>query len=510
MKPSIRKTSALPVPGWITPARSRRRPLLGLLAAGLLLAAMPLLQACSVNPATGQSSFTAFMSPDDERRVGRQQDPLIREQLGGRYENDPLHDYVNRIGQALAANAELPDLKFTFTVLNTPDVNAFALPGGYVYVTRGLLALADTEAQLAGVLAHEIGHVTARHAAQRHSWASVAQIGGLILRSTDLKGVGEAFDVGGQIFLSGYSREQEFEADTLGIRYLAKAGYDPAGVAQFLGKLREHAKLEATRSGSGQDPDNFQLLGTHPRTIDRVDRAMQAALVSPDQGGRDGREAYLRRIDGMLHGPDPAKGEIRGNTFIRHTDGYRFSIPEGAKMALSNDRLQIQGPGQARVSVDEAPTASGLSAETYLARVWAARTPFSGLEPLTINGLPGATAAVEVTTPGGVADVRLVVARLRPDRVLRFAILMPRPAPAALQLAMRRMTYSLETFPPVSPRALPAPRIAIHRVEPGDTVAALARRLPPGGDQEREFRVLNGLGPREEPSAGTLVKLISR
>ena len=487
---------------------SKRRA--GLRAMICLLAGLAALPACSVNPATGDRSFTAFMSPDRERQVGKQQDPKIREQLGGRYKDDPLHAYVDRVGQALAINAELPDLKFTFTVLNAPEVNAFALPGGFIYVTRGLVALADTEAQLAGVLAHEIGHVTARHAAQRYSWASVAQFGGLLLRATDAKIFGEAFDLGGRVILSNYSRDQEFEADTLGIRYLARAGYDPKGVPRFLAKLREHAKLTARRTGSRQDPDQFQLLGTHPRTIDRVDRAMKAALIAPDQGGRIGREAYLRRIDGMMHGPDPAKGEIRGNTFIQAVRGYRFSVPQGFETRLANDRLRVAGPGQVEASVDEAPITSNLSLRQYLTRVWAPRTRLAGIEPLTINGLRAVTAAADVKTARGAAELRLIAVRLNPRRLLRFAIILPRSAPRSVSVALRRMTYSLEAIPPVSADKLQAPRLAIHRVRPGDTVAALASRMPGGPSREQAFRVLNGLGPGVEPSTGTLVKLISR
>ncbi len=477
-----------------------------------VLAAMTGLHACTVNPATGQRSFTAFMSPDQERRVGRQQDPMIREQLGGRYEDEPLHDYVDRIGQALAANAELPDIKFTFTVLNAPDVNAFALPGGFIYVTRGLIALADNEAQLAGVLAHEIGHVTARHAAQRYSWASVAQLGGMLLRATDAKGFGEAFDLGGKIFLSSYSRDQEFEADTLGIRYLSRAGYDPTGVPQFLAKLREHAILASEQAGTGQNPDQFQLLGTHPRTIDRVDRAMRAALVNPDQGGRIGTEAYLRRIDGLLHGPDPAKGEIRGQTFIQHVAGYRFSAPDSYRMQASNGRVLIQGPGNVQARVDEAPTTSGVSPSRYLAGVWAARTRLSGLERLNINGLDAATAALKARTARGTVEIRLVAVRLSPKKMLRFKILMPGGAAGRASVAMRRMTYSLETIPAVAPDRLPTRRIVTHRVQPGETVAALSqapsRSSKSRAQAERAFQVLNGLAANQEPSTGTLVKLI--
>jgi predicted Zn-dependent protease len=482
---------------------------LGLLAMTGLLAVLPVLAGCSVNPATGQRSFTAFMSPDQERRVGKQQDPQIRKQLGGRYDDDPLQAYVSRVGQALAVNAELPDLTFTFTVLNAPDVNAFALPGGYIYVTRGLVALADTEAQLAGVLAHEIGHVTARHSAQRYSWASVAQFGGFLLRATDAKKFGKAFDLGGQIFLSSYSRDQEFEADTLGIRYLTRAGYDPKGVPRFLAKLRQHAKLTAARTGSRQDPDQFQLLGTHPRTIDRVDRAMKAALVTSDQGGRVGREAYLRRIDGVIHGPDPAKGEIRGRTFIQHVRGYRFSAPEGYKMRLTHGRLSIQGPGLVQASLDEATTARGLSPKRYLSRVWAPKTRLSGLESLTINGLSAATGASRIQTARGVMDLRLIVIRLTPRRVLRFKFVVPRAKAPSTSAALRRMTYSVEKIPPVSAGNLPATRVIIQRTRSGETVASVARRMPSSPRREREFRVLNGLSPGDTLSTGTLVKLIS-
>jgi predicted Zn-dependent protease len=505
--PSIRQT--------VTFMRFRARPVFPSwfsvpLIAACLTGVVTVLPGCSVNPATGQRSFTAFMSPTQERQIGKQQDPKIREQLGGRYDDAPLHAYLDRVGQGLAANAELPDLTFTFTVLNAPDVNAFALPGGYIYVTRGLVTLADTEAQLAGVLAHEIGHVTARHAAQRISWASVAQFGSLLLRATEARKFGDAFDLGGQVFLSSYSRDQEFEADTLGIRYLVRAGYDPKGVPRFLAKLRRHAQLTAELTGSNQDPDQFQLLGTHPRTIDRVDRAMQAALITPDHGGRVGREAFLRRIDGVMHGPDPAKGEIRGRTFIQHVKGYRLSVPEGFKMRLANERLLIQGPGQVQASLDEAATTSGLPLRRYMTRVWAPKARLTGIEPLTINGLEATTAATTVKTAGGAAELRLVAIRLKPRRVLRFAIVLPRTAPRSLSVALRRMTYSLEEIPTVSANSLSARRIAIHRTRPGETIAGLSRRLPPSRHRERELRVLNGIKARKEPSAGTLLKLISQ
>ncbi|MCC6467506.1 MAG: M48 family metalloprotease, partial [Alphaproteobacteria bacterium] len=201
----------------------------GILVGAWLAAAAVALGACVIDPATGERSLGQALTREDEQAVGREEHPRILRQFGGAYEDAALASYVTGVGQSLAVVSELPEQQFTFTVLNSPIVNAFALPGGYVYVTRGLLALAGSEGELASVLAHEIGHVTARHAIQRLQQAQRlaldANAGG-----GASAGVG---DVGrdATAYVQGYSREQELEADTLGIRYLARAGYDPAAMA---------------------------------------------------------------------------------------------------------------------------------------------------------------------------------------------------------------------------------------------------------------------------------------
>ena len=467
------------------------------------------LQGCSVNPATGARSFTAFLSPEEEREAGREADPRIRRQFGGAYADEQLQSYVDGIGQGLAAHAELPDLAFTFAVLNSPEVNAFALPGGYIYVTRGLLALADTEAELAGVLAHEIGHVTARHAAQRHSHAVVTQIGQALAKIADQPVLNSLFSAGSQIYLSGYSREQEFEADTLGVRYLMRAGYAPQGMASFLGKLRDHAILSGEISGSGQDPDQFQLLATHPRTADRVQRALTAAQVSPETGGRIARGPYLRRIDGLLYGDDPTRGVIHGRTFIHPGRGYRFSIPPDFTMRKTDDGLHISGPRGSRVAVDEVSVASSVLLEQYLTEVWAPALRLSGIERIIINGLAAATGYQLIKTKRGQAHLRLIVVRLQPRVLLRFQIITPANPPTTLNVALRRMTYSLERIPVARATDIRPSRLALFTVGPGDTLATVAARMPVGKFQTRRFKVLNGLGDGVTISPGMTVKLVT-
>ena len=245
----------------------------GLLLALLLIPALALPSACArvVNPATGQTEFTA-MSPAQEQEIGEEQHPQVLMQFGGPYDDAELQSYVSRIGDELAAVSELPELDFTFTVLNSEVINAFALPGGYVYITRGLLALADNEAELAGVMAHEIGHVTARHSAQRYSRGVLAQ-GGLAI-GTVLAGVlggGAAADLvqqagglGAQAYLAGYSRDQEFQADELGVRYMARAGYDPTAMSSFLEKLERNDQLMRRLSGPRRRGSRVQLVRHAP------------------------------------------------------------------------------------------------------------------------------------------------------------------------------------------------------------------------------------------------------
>ena len=479
----------------------------GLLLLLLMSLGSQILQGCSINPATGEQNFTAFMPPEKELREGRKADPHIRRQFGGAYTDAALSAYITGIGRRLAAQSELPNLKFTFTVLNSPDVNAFALPGGFVYVTRGLLALADNEAQLAGVLAHEIGHVTARHAAQRYSRTVVAQIGRVFARLADQPILDSVLSTGGQIYLSSYSREQEFEADHLGVRYLIRAGYDPTGVAAFLTKMRQHAILETKLAGSRQDPDRFQLLATHPRTMDRVQRAIKKAQDEGGKPGRVGRESYLEQIDSLLYGDDPEQGVIRGRTFIHPKVGFRFTVPVGYKMLNTPAALQIFGTEPVRIAVDHLRVRPSTNAVDFLTSDWAASISLQNVERININGLIGATGTRVVRGKKGPITQRLVAVRLEHDSIVRFLFMTPSRISPSINYALRRMTYSLERLPAEMP-PLKAARIRVHRVGPRDSVETMALQMPVGPQAERRFRVLNGIADSEAVRPGMLVKLV--
>ena len=224
-----------------------KRPL-GVLAVFAVL--LPLLGACATAPGTGRTIFTGGLSEEGEAELGRKEHPKVMAQYGGSYTDPELNAYVTSVGNFLAQTSELPDLKFTFTILDSPVVNAFALPGGYIYITRGLLALAGNEAEMAGVLAHEIGHVTARHTAERYGQTMAANVAGAGLGILLGGPAAQAGGTLGALLVRSYSREQEFEADMLGGRYLGRARYDTQAMAGFLSQLQGHSRLEAALASS--------------------------------------------------------------------------------------------------------------------------------------------------------------------------------------------------------------------------------------------------------------------
>lgn len=467
------------------------------------------LTGCSTNPATGQQSFT-LMSQDEERKLGAETHPKILEEFGGAYDDPATQAYVAAIGAELARRSELPDLKFTFTVLDSPIVNAFAVPGGYVYITRGLMALAGNEAELAGVIGHEIGHVTARHAAQQHGRTVgvgiLAGIAGILLGD---RGAADLVNLGGGLILRGYSREQEFEADSLGIRYMSRSGYDPDAVASFLGRLRDKTALDAKLAGVNADPDAFDLTATHPRTIDRVQEAKAAVLGSGPSAGRTEREAYLQRLDGLLYGDSPEQGFVRGRRFVHPTLWFEFTVPPGYTLMNTTAAVRARGPNGSVIVFDTAPRGTGGDVLEYLRHRWGARLPLADLSTLDVNGMEAATGVSRVSTSKGPFDMRLVAIKGGDGKVYRFLFATPATDTARQREALQRTTYSFRLLGEAEAAKEKPYRLRLYEARPGDTVARLSQWMPEGPEPEARFRVLNGLAPGEEPKAGTRLKYVS-
>ncbi|MCH7794564.1 MAG: M48 family metalloprotease [Proteobacteria bacterium] len=482
----------------------------GLLFGLLGLLALPALSACETAPGTGRTIFTGGMGPETEARLGYQEHQKIVPQFGGAYADPAIDAYVTGIGDLLVKTSETPDLKFTFTVLDTPMVNAFALPGGYVYITRGLLALADNEAEVAGVLAHEIGHVTARHSAERYGQTMAANILGLGLGI--LLGSGPVTDLYGAVAgvaLRSYSREQEYESDLLGVRYMSRAGYDPGAMATFLTRLLAHGRLEAELRGQPGKADAFDIMQTHPRTADRIARAIAEAGAKTVAEPMTAREVYLGKIDGLLYGDDPEQGFVRGRRFLHPELRFAFEVPRGFRLFNGIKRVRAQGPEGAAIVFGRAKKPSRAPMTVYLTQVWAEGVRLREVERLTINGMEAATGHTRMNARSGPVDVRLVAIRYDAANIYRMLFLTPPKATGPLQRALRETTYSFRKLSAAEAAALKPLRLGIHRVRPGETAAVIAERMPFADYRLRRFLVLNGLTEGTELSVGQKVKVVT-
>jgi predicted Zn-dependent protease len=475
----------------------------------LLLVVLPGLSSCSVNPATGESTFTGLMSESEEIRIGRENHAKVMAEFGGPYEDAELQRYIDSLGQLLARASDRPDLNYTFTVLDSPVVNAFATPGGYIYVTRGLLALANTEAEVAGVLAHEIGHVAARHAAERQGQAVLASIPAIfagILTGSDA--VAGMVGAGGNAYLQSYSRDQEYQADLLGVRYLSRTNYDPYGMAGFLSQLQSNDRLDAILAGKPDLADQYSMTSTHPRTADRIQRAIQEAGGAQVSDPMTEHDLYLSKVDGILYGDDPEQGFIRDRHFVHPVLRFTFDVPPGFHMINSSDAVIAQRADGATILFSAASQNSSSSMLGYLVDEWAPRLSLADAESIDINGMDAATGSDRLDTKNGVRDIRLVAVRHPSGNVYRFIFLTKPELTSALARDLRLTTYSFRSLSAAEAAKLRPQSIRVVTVRSGDTVESLAARMPFGEYAEERFRVLNGLEPGERLTAGQRVKII--
>ncbi|MEM7225421.1 MAG: M48 family metalloprotease [Pseudomonadota bacterium] len=484
---------------------------LRVLARAALLLALAVLTGCETSPATGRTFFSGGMSAEDEAKLGAEQHGKVQQQFGGPYDDPALSAYVTSLGNFLAETSELPDLEFTFTVLDSPIINAFALPGGYVYVTRGLVALADNEAELAGVMAHEIGHVTARHSAERYGQAVGAQV---------LAGaVGLVFGGGAEtqavqgvsvLALKSWSRDQEFEADLLGVRYLTRAGFDPQAMAGFLEALQAHARLEAEIAGRPGAADEFSLLQTHPRTTDRIEVAMKQAGIQAVPDPIVGRDIYLKKIDGIVYGDSPENGFVRGQRFLHPVLRLAFEVPQGFRLINSQSQVLALGPEGAGIAFNLAPKSQGIAPRDYLTQVWAKNISLQNVENININGMAAATGQARISTRGGAKDARLVVVRYDNTYMYRFLFLTNPSQTPGLAEAFKRTTYSFRKLSAAEAAEIKPMRLRIHQVQAGETAASIAERFPFDSFRLERFLVLNGFDRNVAVSPGQQVKIITQ
>jgi predicted Zn-dependent protease len=488
-----------------------------ILSAALLLATAAItLGGCSyaTSPATGKQFLTP-VSETQEAQIGAEEHPKILAEFGGAYaEKANLTAYVNQLGQAVAANAERKDVKYTFTLLNSDEINAFALPGGYVYITRGLLSLANNEAEVAGVLGHEVGHITARHTAARVGQAQGAQFGviGAVLLGQLLGGdtggqlLGGLAQEGAETYLGQYSQNQEFEADSLGVRYLSRASYDPQAMASFLDSMNNQTRLQASLAGNPEAADAYSMKQSHPRTPDRVQRAI-AQTNEPVADPQVNRDRFLQQIDGMLFGSDPKEGVVKGSSFIHPGLRFAFDAPQGMKLKNSPDAVIGQGNNAAMIFDLASPAPSGALTQ-YVASQWQEGAKISDVQSFQVNGMEAATGVATGTISGTQVAIRMVAIRQSAKAVYRFMYATP---PGSFKSMDQSFLASAQSFREISAQdasGFQPKRIRVITVQPGDTIASLSQKMQVDEAPAEWFRVLNHLGANDQLQAGQKVKIV--
>ena len=485
------------------------RPSLKLFGRPLAVALVALLAACSSLPGvtvsrTGSNNVAAVEQPSgdpEENAIGAREHPRIVAAYGGLYSDRQAEIMIARIVGRLLAAADQPNQKFTVTILDTPEVNAFALPGGYVYVTRGILALASDTSELAAVLAHEIAHVTLRHARARTNRARTSEIVDKVV--SGVFGADTATDQSSnrqRMSLAAFSQQQELAADKEGIRTAGQAGYDPHAAARFLGAMGRFAQFSA-----GDSAQNDDFLSSHPSTPDRIQKAVETARAvfgAPGLGETD-REGYMAGIEGLAFGDSPAQGAVSGRRYINPAMKFTFEVPQNYTLQISKGAVVgVAGDGEA-VRFDSAEVPQSMSLEDYLKSGWIA-----GLQPQTVkresaNGFDMATGIAKTEQ----WNFRVAVVR-HEGRVYRFIF----AAKLDSQAFTRAADTTLKSFRATTQADLAQVRRMVVRTivaRPADTAAALARRMSGLGRGADLFYILNNLYPGDPLVAGQRYKIVT-
>lgn len=456
------------------------------------LAALFFTSACSTNPATGKSQFAALMSPQQELSVGAQEHEKIVAQFG-LYEDKAITDYVTRVGNKVARDTERPDITYKFYVLDSPIVNAFALPGGYVYISRGLLALANNEAELAGVLGHEIGHITGRHSAERYSHGVVGAVGSTVLSILlDNNLASQALDIGNNVYLSSYSRGQENEADTLGIRYMTRAGYDAAAMTDFLASLKSYSELED--KANNRESKGVSYLSTHPATGDRVQKTKAEAQAAGAGKGILATDAYLNTIDGVTFGDSRKQGFVRGDTFYHPEIGFKFDVPNGFKVQnqptqiamVSADKSEIMIFDMDRIQGDQKP-------REYISYLWMKDQKISDIQSFEVNAMPAASARFSGMVNNRASEIILVAIEWKPKNYARFQIAVPQSGADAAIKGMMKTPESFIELSAAEKESLKPDYVDVFTAKGGEDINTVARAQTFKAFKEEYFRVLNAL-----------------
>ncbi|WP_370660294.1 M48 family metalloprotease [Peteryoungia algae] len=457
----------------------------------------------SVAPSSNPQIVDEVQKGDPRAQMGAREHPRIVASYGGEYSDSKTERLVARIAGALTAVSENPNQSYRITILNSPAINAFALPGGYLYVTRGLLALANDASEVAAVLSHEMAHVTANHGIERQRREEAEVIASRVVAevlSSDL--AGKQALARGKLRLAAFSRQQELQADVIGVRTLGEAGYDPYAAARFLDSMARYSQFTSVDPDADQSLD---FLSSHPNAPQRVELAKRHARVFGPEGthGETGRDYYLNGIDGLLYGDSPQEGFVRGQTFLHGQLGIRFDVPVGFQIDNKVEAVLATGPGDVAIRFDGVADSQKISLPNYISSGWVTGLLPDTIQTITVNGLEAATARASADR----WDFDITVIRIGPQ-IFRFLTAVPKGSPA-LETTAAQLRASFRRITSQEAASLKPLRVRVVTVGANDNIGTLSARMM-GTDRKLElFRMINALGATSTVKPGARVKIIS-
>jgi len=459
------------------------------------------------------ASLCFGMSVEKEVELGKAEHQKIISQYGV-YRNKELTDYVSRVGQRVAAESSRPELDYHFTVLDDEMINAFALPGGYIYVTRGILTHLNSEAELAAVLGHEIAHVTEKHAIRNKNRGKV--LGALSTAAAIFTGTPGVYELGnlfGGVLLTGYSREFELEADKVGARFMAKAGYDPDAMLNTIEilKNKDRIEIEQARAEDRKPRVYHGFLSTHPDNDTRYKEAIKESenlLVESEQFL--GTEAFMKKLNGMAYGNPPKTGVVRGSTFYHPRLGFKMTFPDTWRIETNPQGIQAmsqKSDAAFAISTARIPRDAGVEKFVKEGLGYELR---EGRE-MTIASMPAFIGIAErAQSPFGPRPVRLAVVF---DERRRLAFVLTGAGKHDLKRIANdgefiKTIFSFDMMDKQDFRKARPPRLQVVRAEEGTTMESLAERSPITNYALDKLRVMNGLYPNGQPEPGELIKIV--
>ncbi len=457
---------------------------------------------CAQNPVSGGQDFV-MMSESQEIATGRSADAEVRKQYKV-YDNPALQKYVNDVGQNIASHSHRPNLNYHFTVLDSPEINAFALPGGYVYITRGILAYLNSEAEMAAVLGHEIGHVTARHGVKQQSAAQAANIGisiaAILVPQLNNQAFHDASNTLSGALLSGYGRDHELEADRLGAQYLARTGYDPQAMIRVIGVLKNQELFDAeVAKQEGREPRHYHgTFATHPDNDTRLQQVVGEAKNLTVASPIENRSEFIKQTAGLVFNDSVDEGVVRSNQFMHRDLGIALTFPPQWSVKNSPSQLIALSPQQdasIEFKVDGKPSGSVVE---YARR-------------LLGNGVTINTEEIDKHT-AAIGAKNNVEAAVIYNKGKAFLILCATKTPQIMATQREAMQTTMRSFHALTEderKQIKPLNIRLVTTQAGDTYAKLAQNSPLGKNAEKYLRLINEQYPQGEPVTGQTIKIVN-